>query len=315
MGLGTITVQDDNGFRDNIIDDDPDDVAADVPDQAVIASSVTGIPVETFVDSRYYYEVTGSDGSSGRIYSITFDNTTNWGDFIASDFPLDPSVTYTFDSFSRFGDVGYDELVPCFVAGTEIETDRGPVRFEDLRVGDRVRTLGAGFRPINWIGSRVLDTIDLALRPKLRPIVIGASALGDNIPARDLVVSPQHRVLVRSRIARRMFDADEVLLPANKLLALNGVTTAETVEPITYFHFLLDRHHVVFSEGAATENLFVGPEVEKGLPAAALEEIHSLFPHLSSESAPSPLARPLPEKGRRARKLINRHIRNQIPLQ
>ena len=30
-------------------------------------------------------------------------------------------------------------------------------------------------------------------------------ALGAGVPARDLVVSPQHRVLLRSGIARRMF--------------------------------------------------------------------------------------------------------------
>ena len=53
-----------------------------------------------------------------------------------------------------------------------------------------------------------------------RPIRIRAGTLGNGLPEADLIVSPQHRVLVRSGIARTLFGADEVLVAAKQLLAL-----------------------------------------------------------------------------------------------
>ena len=68
-----------------------------------------------------------------------------------------------------------------------------------------------------------MDCVDLDFRPKLKPIVIRKDSLGPNFPTRDLTVSPQHRILVRSRIAKRMFDAQELLVPANKLTGFDDI--------------------------------------------------------------------------------------------
>jgi hypothetical protein len=48
--------------------------------------------------------------------------------------------------------------------------------------------------------------------------------LGPGVPARPLHVSPQHRILLRNRVAQRMFGAAEVLVAAKALLDLPGVT-------------------------------------------------------------------------------------------
>ncbi|MDT9702188.1 Hint domain-containing protein, partial [Streptomyces sp. P17] len=93
------------------------------------------------------------------------------------------------------------------------------------------------------------DAAALAANPHLRPVRIRAGALGAGVPARDLVVSPQHRVLLRSGIARRMFGASEVLVAAKQLLALDGVELASDLDSVTYVHFLFDRHQIVQSEG------------------------------------------------------------------
>ncbi|WCR15573.1 Hint domain-containing protein (plasmid) [Paracoccus seriniphilus] len=42
--------------------------------------------------------------------------------------------------------------------------------------------------------------------PKPCPIRIGASALGQSLAAEDLIVSPQHRILVRLKIGRNRGD-------------------------------------------------------------------------------------------------------------
>lgn len=126
-------------------------------------------------------------------------------------------------------DLTFDNTnVACFCKGTLIETRRGAVPIEDLDAGDYVLTRGGEYHPIRWIGHSSFDQIDLAAKPGLRPVRIAKGALGADLPERDLLVSPQHRVLVRSVIAQRMFDTPEVLVSAKKLLPLDGVEVDRT---------------------------------------------------------------------------------------
>lgn len=202
--------------------------------------------------------------------------------------------------------------VVCFGADALIETDRGPVPAGGLSVGDLVRTRDAGLQAIRWIGSSRLSAAQLAANPNLRPIRIRAGALGDGLPSTDLVVSPQHRVLVRSRIAQKMFGTDEVLVAAKQLCQLDGIDIAEDLDSVTYVHFLFDDHQIVFSNGAETESLFTGDVALNSVGPAALEEILTLFPELRTGAVPAP-ARVL-ASGRMGRKMATRHLQNQRAL-
>ncbi|MTH63653.1 hemolysin [Paracoccus sp. DK608] len=194
----------------------------------------------------------------------------------------------------------------CFVTGTLIETDRGMIAVQDLKAGDLVVTRDNGLQPIRWIGSVKMGKGALMAQPKLRPIRIKAGALGNDMPTADLLVSPQHRVLVRSKVAMKMFGALEVLVAAKQLLQIDGIDIAHDVAEAEYFHFLFDRHEVVNSNGAATESLFTGPEALKAVDREARQEIFSLFPQLRSDDFVATPARPIPA-GRRSRKLAVRH--------
>ncbi|GAB5446128.1 Hint domain-containing protein [Gymnodinialimonas sp.] len=215
-------------------------------------------------------------------------------------------------SFENFETINFD--VVCFARGTKIATKYGTFAIEDLAEGDRVMTLDNGYCPIRWIGSCTLDAISLTLKPKLKPIRIKAGALGRGMPDADLLVSPQHRVLVRSEIARRMFGETEVLVAANKLLALDGFDIEEDVESVEYFHMLFDQHEIVFSNGAPTESLFTGPEALKSVAPEARAEIQSLFPDILAPDFAAVPARSIPEKGRQMRRLAERHQSNEKPL-
>ncbi|SEK86362.1 Hint domain-containing protein [Roseovarius azorensis] len=201
----------------------------------------------------------------------------------------------------------------CFTRGTLIETASGPVPVERLAAGDMLRTLDHGFRPVRLVCRTACDSIDLRLRPAIRPVRITAGALGNGLPQRDLLVSPQHRMLVSSRIAERMFGTTEVLIPAIRLTALPGVFIDESVTEVEYFHVLLDEHQVIFAEGAPSESLLTGPQALRAVGAAAREEIRALFPQIAeAEYAPIP-ARPVP-LGRQQKKLVERHSRNRRPV-
>ena len=57
-----------------------------------------------------------------------------------------------------------------------------------------------------------------------------------------MTVSPQHRILVNSRIAQRMFGEDGALIAAEKLTWLDGVDEVCPDEGIEYYHILCDAH-------------------------------------------------------------------------
>jgi len=196
--------------------------------------------------------------------------------------------------------------VPCFTAGVRLATAKGQRPVEKLLVGDLVETADNGLQPVRWIGSRTLDAVDLAASPKLRPIRIRKGALGDRLPRRDLLVSPQHRMMVRSAIAQKLFGADEVLVAARHLLPLEGVEVAEDVAEITYVHVLFDRHEVVYAEGAQSESLYTGEQALRAIGEAARAEIFTLFPELTERAEPAPGARRF-LSGREGRDLAARH--------
>ncbi|MFV0408796.1 MAG: Hint domain-containing protein [Paracoccus sp. (in: a-proteobacteria)] len=211
---------------------------------------------------------------------------------------------------------GYDPVtgtVICFGAGTLIETDRGGIAVEHLRIGDLVRTLDHGLRPIRWIGGRRISAREMALHPDIRPIRIRGGALGLGMPRADLLVSPQHRILVRSQVVLRMFGEPEALIGAKHLTGLNGIAIATDITEITYWHFLLDRHEVVFPNGTASESLFTGPQAINSVPTESRAEILRLFPDLDRPGPADPQpARDL-VKGRQARHFVSRIVKNQKP--
>lgn len=200
---------------------------------------------------------------------------------------------------------------PCFTAGTLILTRRGEVAAADLRPGDEVLTVDRGYRPIRWIGCRRLSELDLILSPHLRPIRIAPGALGEGQPERPLIMSPQHRCLVRSAIAARMVGTREVLIAAKHLTGVPGIEVMNGGGPVLYVHFLLDRHELVFSDGAITESFYLGEQAVAALDDAQRNEVLELFPELATrEPHETPDRARTFMSGHIARKLVERGLKN-----
>ncbi|WP_176804950.1 Hint domain-containing protein [Paracoccus isoporae] len=245
-------------------------------------------------------------------------------------FPSDPDDTQPFDPTKSYKQVGIatsssyylpaTEIptsylkTPCFVAGTLIDTARGPRPVETLRAGDLVVTRDRGVRPLCWAGRRMLSAQHLRLAPHLRPVRIRAGALGPGLPARDLFVSPQHRVLLRSALAARHCGAAEVLVAALHLCSLRGVRQHDPPDGVAYHHLLFDRHEIVRSNGCWSESLYTGPQAMLSLSPQARQEIAALYPHLIAPGAEiRPGARPF-LAGRQGRDIAQAHRRTGAPL-
>ncbi len=206
--------------------------------------------------------------------------------------------------------------VACFTDGTLIETENGPVPVETITKGDRMKTLDNAYQAVVWTGSRSLGPQDFAQFPNLRPVRICTGALGPNQPDRDLIVSPQHRVFVDTKVAERVMQNREMLVPAKKLTDLPGISLVEYPGDVTYFHILLHDHQILVSNGALTESFYAGPEAIKSLGVEAMDEIAVIFPQVLNGTAPFAPARPFADGGTALQEFTRRLVKNdQFVLQ
>ena len=164
-----------------------------------------------------------------------------------------------------------DPFVPCFARGTQILTPSGYRLVEDLRVGDMVTTLDHGPKPLSWVGCR-----SVVGHGKLAPVRIVKGALGNT---RDLLVSPQHRMLVAGWHAELMFGEREVLAPAKSLVNGDNIHF-QPMEQVWYHHIMFDAHEVVTAEGVLTESFHPGKHMLE-TDVHIRDEIVALFPELA----------------------------------
>lgn len=173
-----------------------------------------------------------------------------------------------------------ENVIICFAPGTMIATPAGERAIETLREGDRVFTRDNGVQEIRWTGHRALSGSELDRDASLRPIRIKAGTLGNNMPERDIVVSPNHRMLMSSERTAMFFDDREVLAAAKHLTKMQGISKVKPARGITYHHILFDRHEVILGNGAWTESFQPGDYALRGLKSEQRDEIFKLFPHL-----------------------------------
>ncbi|SMP26696.1 Hint domain-containing protein [Shimia sagamensis] len=144
--------------------------------------------------------------------------------------------------------------VICFTPGTRIATPQGLRLIEELREGEQIQTRDNGAQQIEWIGARRMTGARLFAMPKLRPIRIRPGALGIERPDQELLVSPEHRMLVRGATARALFNEDEVLVAARDLVNGGNISVDTALKEVTYVHLLLPCHEVIWANGVETES-------------------------------------------------------------
>ncbi len=211
-------------------------------------------------------------------FTFTIDRATVFAS--GSDQTVAISVTGT-DTAGTDTDTLFLNLLICVARGTLIETEAGPVAVEALRVGDMVRTVDGPFRPVRWLGCRRFSPAELRAHRSLRPVRISAGAFGNDRPARELRVSPQHRVLVTGWRAELFFGAQEVLVPAKGLINDTTIRVEDEAGWVEYHHVLFDRHEIMLTEGLATESFLPGDYALCGIEGKAREELFKLFPELA----------------------------------
>ena len=161
---------------------------------------------------------------------------------------LQVSGSFTHLGFREDAGTG-TELLACFCAGTRIATEWGEVPVERLRTGTRVCTAEGRLMPVRWLGRSQVGWRHLDPLHAL-PVRVRAGALGHGLPARDLLVSPAHALLL-----------DGVLVQAGALVNGAGIVRQTTMpDTFTYWHVELDTHALLLAEGIPAESFLDGVE-------------------------------------------------------
>lgn len=180
--------------------------------------------------------------------------------------PLTPKTEYQLVGIDRAQALQKLAQVACvsFTRGTHITLSSGRQRpIEELKPGDEVLTRDDGVQAIRWIGQTTLRAVG-----EFAPIRIAAGTLNN---ARDLIVSPDHRLFIYQRTDRLGAGRAELLVKARHLV--NG--TSVTVDQggfVDYFQLLFDTHQIIYAEGIAAESMFVDGRTAALLPPTLQDE-------------------------------------------
>lgn len=282
-GVTPITLRindDDTNFHDAYVD------TGTVPQTLAEAVTINGINYAAGTTVEYEYRMNMTTGERFAVVRIGSQNLGLAGSGNA--LPV-PGTRYTIRDTTDGNATPYD-AIPCFTAGTLIDTVDGPRAIETLAEGDLVLTRDNGPQPIRWIGATTLTADELTAQRHLRPVRIQKGTLGND---RDLVVSPQHCILIDDWRAELHFGLDTVLIPAKALVNGETVTQESGDQPVTYLHLYFDMHQIVCSEGIHSESLFPGAFITGTGRNAAMRELLELFPALADLSSYGPPAYPV----------------------
>lgn len=280
--------------------------------------TIDGGPGQVF-DSVANYDVTlnYSNGTTGTAEVIVVQDTagnlylmpqkTDNADQAAME--AHPIESITFDTYTGSYWAGiHTDFEPatfavpvCLATGTGVQTPDGEIPVECLRPGDLVTTVDRGPRKLLWVCRRRIDFTDPANhRAGLdRPICFQPGSLGNGRPARDLVVSPQHRILA-TLPASQNGPGGEVLVPAKGFLGQPRVRQMQGKRHVEYFGLVFARHELIYAGGAPIESFRPGPVAMRGLSARDRQAVASIYPGvlMLPDLAPGPPVRPICSVGR-----------------
>lgn len=167
--------------------------------------------------------------------------------------------------------------MPCFSTGTYLTTLKGEVPVEGLMPGDRLVTRDNGLQTVRRITRRNFDYGQLALVPHLQPVLVTAGALDKGLPERDMLLSPNTRLLVTGDRLPFGPRVREALVPVKNLIDHRTIRPC-AVLGVGYVHVELARHEVVLANGAWVEAFQPGDLSLAPVGNAQRTELSEIFP-------------------------------------
>ncbi|WP_232796533.1 Hint domain-containing protein [Roseovarius salinarum] len=309
--LGSITLDTAADFQEVTLDDSAGRADYFEDSEAQTLSNATTIDGTTYgagtnVESEYRITLQDSDGNNYFAWAVEVEDGDGTGyenvvglTFEGGNVPPrgeELTVVDNTDLFALPGnntqELQYSDGVPCFTAGTLIETPSGPRPIETLQTGDRVMTRDNGPRTLRGVARRRLSGAALRDAPHLRPIRFEPDSLAPGIPARRTWLSPQHRVLIATPRSELYFGLPETFAKAKHLAGRAGIRRDDRADSVTYFHLFLEDHEVLLADGMWSESFFPGSTIRRDGDADLVAEMAELFPDALEPDGSMTLVRP-----------------------
>lgn len=260
-----IDEDDDGNIETNTGDTWNGNTVAQVWQGDTLTVNVPGVGNITYTGVTFYF--TNGDPP---VFTPTDGQVLQNGTFVSSTFVTTPTQT----PVTNFGPT-------CFTPGTLIDTRKGPIPVEQLKVGDEVLTLDGGFQQIRFIVDDIVRATE-----RHTPVLFEPGSFENKVP---LMVSQQHRLLVTDWRAEHYWGQDEILVAAKHLV--NG--TSIRLVPggsVRYIHLLFDKHQIIIGNGVPSESMY--PEFAlEWVTGKRRKELLLLFPELRRGDGFQPLAR------------------------
>lgn len=193
-----------------------------------------------------------------------------------------PGSSYTISDSHDGQRAAYDGLA-CYAEGTLIDTPNGVVAIETLSAGDLVLTKDNSVQKIRWVRQhhQMLESVS----SDEKPVLIQKGALGGGRPTQNLIVSPQHRILVGGSGQLDAFFPTECFVPAKALVGLPRIRHMAGKQKVLWCHFACDKHEVINANGCLSETMLLGPMVLKALSRKEYSEVFREFGPLRQDTA------------------------------
>jgi hypothetical protein len=130
--------------------------------------------------------------------------------------------------------------------GARIRAARGEQRVETITTGDEVVVVRDGvelLEEVKWVGMTRVDVTRHAHVEDVAPIRVRKGAIADNQPSTDLLLSPEHSLII-----------DGLCVPVKLLVNGGSITSERDHTPFTYYHIELERHGILLAENLPAES-------------------------------------------------------------
>ncbi|MDY6858182.1 MAG: Hint domain-containing protein [Pseudomonadota bacterium] len=158
------------------------------------------------------------------------------------------------DGRARRGGTGRDPFgsVGGLAQGSIVLTLDGALPVEFLNKGDRIITR-SGARVLRGLAARTLAGAPFRICP---------GALGHDHPGETVLVAPGQRVLVRDWRARALYDAEQALVPVERLADGTHIAKARDMCGLRVWSLIFDDEQVFYADG-----IEVGSAARVAVPA------------------------------------------------
>src|ERR1700754_3223364 len=119
-------------------------------------------------------------------------------------------------------------MARCLVSGSMVRTPSGETAIEEIDACSCIVTIRHNIESVErvkWVGRREIDLRRHSIRESIAPVRIRASAIADGQPSHDLLLSPEHAILL-----------DGVLVEAKNLINGGSIVKERATDTVAYFH-------------------------------------------------------------------------------